>query len=1102
LLMGYCVYGHMAIFRLIYGELRVVNCMRIRYRKSSDGNGKKAALKVFGNILAVVLLVSFSSGIFGVSEIPGSMVSVAHASNLEGNNTGIGELEIDFAPGVPDLIVQSIICVPEYPSLGEDVTFHVTLKNQGSESAGSSRVSLNIDGDNLSSALVEPLPAGATLTKTFNWNVTIGAHNVIAIADANNEVAESDEGNNETAFAFSPLAPDLVIQEITLTPENPSKGDTVYFNVVIKNRGSSQSRFTNVSFYLDDSPRGELDTPALNPGDTVTKSFSWAAKAGTHEARAVVDSKDYVAENDETNNDRVLTFATLAPDLIVEIISWSPEDPSKGDDVTFTVTLKNQGNGRADYSFVAFYVDDESLGSESVDPLEAGASANKTFTWRVKAGTHDIRAVADSNTWLEESDETNNEKVIAFSPLSPDLIIETVTWSPVNPSVGDTVTFTVTIENPGSGRADGSHFAYYIGGSDSGFQTVAVIEPGATATRTFTWLAEAGTRNIKIIADSAKTVDESNEDNNEKLIEFTPIAPDLVIDDISWSPESPLAGDTVTFNVIIKNQSSGKAANSHVALHVGDTFLDSTYVPSIAADATANETFTWTVTAGLHNIRAVADSSDQIAENDETNNERSFTFAPSAPDLVIQNISSSSQSPEAGEKVTFTVTVKNQGNGRAEYSHVVYYVNNTSRGYHEIQEVPSGAAVTKTFIWTAETGQHTVTAVADANENLVESDESNNSKTLSLPPADLVIQGVAWTPENPSVGDSVALTVTIGNQGSGSAGSSRVVYYIDDVAKGYSTVSSINAGAVVPQTFSWIASADSPDIRVVVDADDALAESDEDNNEKTFALIPSVPDLVIQMIDWSIEDPQNVNEVTLNVSIMNEGSSRADSFYLDCYSDGVYLTTTTIEPIDPGSGITETFIWTADAGSHDIMVVLDPNQAIVEGNEDNNEKSITFSTIMPDIVIEKATWVPETPRMEDLVSFYITVRNQGNGRADASRITYYIDDSLKGYYDIPALNADATVSKSFTWIAEAGEHTVRFAVDSGQTVTEIDESNNILEKTFTTKAANAIAINTSGKPAAPGNSMLGGIPMNSWWLMVGGGIMLSVVICVVWLKAK
>ena len=159
--------------------------------------------------------------------------------------------------------------------------------------------------------------------------------------------------------------------------------------------------------------------------------------------------------------------------------------------------------------------------------------------------------------------------------------------------------------------------------------------------------------------------------------------------------------------------------------------------------------------------------------------------------------------------------------------------------------------------------------------------------------------------------------------------------------------------------------------------------------------------------------------------------------------------------------------------------------------------------VAPDsIVILWATWVPETPRIEDLVSFYITVKNQGNGKANASRITYYIDDSLKGYYDVPALNAGATVSKSFTWIAEEGEHIVRLVVDSGQVITEIDESNNIVEKTFTAKAANAIAINTAGKPAATGNSMLGGIPMNSWWLMVGGGITLSVVLCAVWLKSK
>jgi hypothetical protein len=37
---------------------------------------------------------------------------------------------------------------------------------------------------------------------------------------------------------------------------------------------------------------------------------------------------------------------------------------------------------------------------------------------------------------------------------TPDLVVESIIWSPKNPPVGDTVTFLVTIANTGTGRAD------------------------------------------------------------------------------------------------------------------------------------------------------------------------------------------------------------------------------------------------------------------------------------------------------------------------------------------------------------------------------------------------------------------------------------------------------------------------------------------------------------------------------------------------------------------------------------------------------------------------------------------------------------------------
>ncbi|MFC1961581.1 CARDB domain-containing protein [Chloroflexota bacterium] len=1048
--------------------------------------------------ITLPLLLAASLGISAALAVP---AGPGHAISLETGLGGIYENMVNPAPAIADLIVQSITCSPEYPSVGDEATFDITLKNQGNDPTGSFRVKFYIDNIYLTDTSVTPLAAGATVTKTFTWKVAIGSHEVKAVADAAGEVAESDEGNNETVFSFAPLAPDLIVQEISLTPTGPSKGDIISFDIVIKNRGSSNSRPSKVSFFIDDTTRGDLDVPIINSGATATRTFTWTAKAGTHEVKAVADTNNLVVESDETNNEKTLTFATLAPDLIIETISWSPEKPSKGDDVTFTVTVKNQGTGRADYSYVAFYVNDTSLGSDSVTPLESGESTSRTFIWQTTAGIHTIKAIADSNTWLEETDETNNEKDASFAPLAPDLIIENISWSPANPSVGDSVTFSITVKNEGSGRADNSRVTYYLEGTGNANLTTSAIEGGATTTTSFTWSATAGTRSLKAVADSAEMVVESNEDNNQKTVTFTPIAPDLSIQDITWSPEDPLPGDNIVFNIIIKNQSTGKAGNSHLALYIDNTFFASTFVGTIAADATSNETLSWTVAPGLHDITAVADANNQVSENDETNNEKAFTFAPAAPDLIIDSITCSPANPQVGDKVSFTINIKNQGNGRAESSHVAYYIDEVPRGYHDLPEIEAGATISKGFTWTAEAGSHAISTVADSNENLTESNETNNRKTLNLPPADLVIQDATWSPENPLVGDVVTFSIIVKNLGSGNAKASRIVYTIAASDQVYVDVPPIAAGATATPNFTWTATANSPEIQIFADAGDALAELDETNNEKIFTFAPAVPDLTIPAIDWSLPNPNKTDEVTFTIDIENQGSSRADSFQIDCYTDGVYLISATIDPIDPGTTVTKTFTFTAESGSHDIKVVADTLQTITESNETNNERTVTFSTIMPDLVIEKATLVPESSHVGDLITLNVTVKNQGTGKAGASRIGYYINDSLKGYNEIPTLNAGAVTSKTFTWIAEEGKQDITIAVDSNDVILEINESNNNMQTALTAQAANAAPGNPTSKRASS-DSPAGKIPLQWWQFIVGGGILLSIVICLLWMKSQ
>ena len=61
----------------------------------------------------------------------------------------------------------------------------------------------------------------------------------------------------------------------------------------------------------------------------------------------------------------------------------------------------------------------------------------------------------------------------------------------------------------------------------------------------------------------------------------------------------------------------------------------------------------------------------------------------------------------------------------------------------------------------------------------------------------------------------------------------------------------------------------------------------------------------------------------------------------------------------------------------------------------DDARTLAQPTQDPDLVVEGVTWSPEVPDIGDTVTFTITIRNQGLGPADSSRVAYYIDDAFQ-----------------------------------------------------------------------------------------------------------
>jgi subtilase family serine protease len=206
------------------------------------------------------------------------------------------------AETAPDLIVESISWSPLPPTIGDKIIFSVAVRNLGYEPAGDYRLVLFIDDKPLKTVWVYGTEPGETVVKTITWTAEAGPHIARAVANSDHDIDESNENNNENNYAFSVLAPDMVVANIAWVPQNSNVGEPVTFYVTVKNDGNERSAASNVNLIIDGVFRGNRQIPCREAGENETVIYNWVATAGTHEIKAMADCLTQVRESDETNN--------------------------------------------------------------------------------------------------------------------------------------------------------------------------------------------------------------------------------------------------------------------------------------------------------------------------------------------------------------------------------------------------------------------------------------------------------------------------------------------------------------------------------------------------------------------------------------------------------------------------------------------------------------------------------------------------------------------------------------------------------------------------------------------------------------------------------
>ncbi len=226
--------------------------------------------------------------------------------------------------------------------------------------------------------------------------------------------------------------PDLALSEseITVEPEIPVIGKTVYIKANVWNMGLGPATDVAIEAYDGDRSLNQRLTPfnepyrrviisRLEPGESKEVTFRWDPPSydglGYHDINFIVDPYDKIEESGEENNQvrHTISLHNL-PDLQVD--NWRDHYmrleaktgiPEWGQPGELKAKVQNVGESDAEYVRVSMiYNEDELTGF--IDEIPKGAKRETSFDIPVYSARNSMLVVADKYDLIGEKDETND----------------------------------------------------------------------------------------------------------------------------------------------------------------------------------------------------------------------------------------------------------------------------------------------------------------------------------------------------------------------------------------------------------------------------------------------------------------------------------------------------------------------------------------------------------------------------------------------------------------------------------------------------------------------------------------------------------------------
>ena len=559
--------------------------------------------------------------------------SASGESNTQNNcSTSVKVIVSKVGVDNPDLVVESPSVSSRNLDAGASFTLSATVRNEGTGRSPSTTLRYYRSTDSTIStgdtqvetdsvASLGPTETGAESEQLLGPG-DAGTYYYGACVESVSR--ESNTQNNCSAgvavvvTGSATVGSDLVVESPSVDDSSLGPDESFTLSVTVRNQGNVRSNSTTLRYYRSTDATittsdTELDTDSvsrLDPSksDDENELLTTPEADGTYYYGACVDS--VTDESDTTNNCSSGVSVTVseatqgAPDLVVYSPSVYDKVFDPGEDFSMAFRVRNEGDGASTATATLKYYrssnstissSDTELtiqsGTIGVGPIAAsGSTLVSTDLNAHSSGTYYYGACV--GTVPNESDTTNNcAAVFKVTLTAPDLVIIRDSVSSSYVEAGDDFTFRATVRNDGTGDSPSTLLRYYrssdatISTADTQVDTdtVSSLEPDETDAESerITVPSTTGTYYYGVCVDAVtRESDTSNNCSSGIQVTVTEAgvdAPDLTVDTPVISGFNGLPGDSVRFDIIVRNQGEERAGATTLRLYRS---TDSTFTSS------------------------------------------------------------------------------------------------------------------------------------------------------------------------------------------------------------------------------------------------------------------------------------------------------------------------------------------------------------------------------------------------------------------------------------------------------------------------------------------------------------------------------------------